>query len=109
MSEAVTEMIFVKQVLESIGEKVQVPMKLYMDNCGAIFLANNKSSTGRTKHIDVRHHFIRDLIQDNILVIEFVRTEDNLADILTKNLMGPKFEQHANNLIGEDLEMSSMN
>ena len=40
----------------------------------------------RTKHIDVKYHFIRDLVQENYLDIRYVRSEENYADVLTKNV-----------------------
>ena len=47
----------------------------------------------RTKHIEIRHHFIRDHIQNENIILEFVPTEDQLADIFTKLLNGDRFEQ----------------
>ena len=66
-----------------------------MDNIGAMFLANNESSS-RTKHIDVRHHFARDLLDgpNPLVKIEFVPSEDNKADAYTKNVPVNKFETH---------------
>ena len=56
------------------------------DNEGAIFLAKNQQVGMRTKHIDVKYHFIRDLVQENYLDIRYVRSEENYADVLTKNV-----------------------
>jgi hypothetical protein len=57
-----------------------------MDNTGAIYLANNYATGPRTKHIDIRTHYVRELIINGILKIEFVKSEDNDADIFTKNV-----------------------
>ena len=47
----------------------------------------------RTKHINIRHHFIRDLIEDKIINLELVATEKQLADIFTKALDANQFEK----------------
>ena len=61
-------------------------MPLLCDNESAIKLTNNPVQHARTKHIDVRHHFIRDHQQKGDICIESVGTEDQLADIFTKPL-----------------------
>ena len=71
-------------------------MVIKCDNQGAIFLARNESST-RTKHVDVRYHFIRDLVEQGIIQLEYVNTKENTADMLTKNLPTEQFEK----LIGD--------
>ena len=61
-------------------------VSLLCDNESAIKLTNNPVQHARTKHIDVRHHFIRDHQQKGDIYIESVGTEDQLADIFTKPL-----------------------
>ena len=56
------------------------------DNESAVKLANNPVQHSRTKHIDIRHHFLRDHIAKNDISLEGVRTEDQLTDIFTKPL-----------------------
>ena len=89
------EMLFQKHLLESLGLKVELPMILEIDNKGAIDLANNWSATGRTKHVDVRHHFLRDLKEDGIMKFKWIGTADNSSDLFTKNLGGALFAKHA--------------
>ena len=61
---------------------------------GAIYLSDNASSTTRTKHIDTHYHFIKDYIEDGIVKINFVKSENNDADLFTKNLGNNNFEKH---------------
>ena len=96
LSELCTEVLYVKMLLEDIGIKVNKPIQLHMDNVGAMFLANNTSIGQRTKHIDVRYHFVRNLIEDGTIVVNFVRTEENEADVYTKNTRGELFHKHTN-------------
>ena len=85
-SEAVMEMLYVKQILEGMGEKVKTPMKLNIDNVGAIYMAKNQAPGQRTKHVDVRYNYVKVLVENGMLLVKFVKSEDNLADIFTKNV-----------------------
>ena len=107
MSMCVMEMDFVRQVIESAGFEVKLPMKLYVDNVSAIELAKNFSTSGRTKHIDVRFHYIREMIEQGMLELVFVPTNSNTADILTKNVSMEKYKCHSHGLgvqNGEDVD-----
>ena len=66
-------------------------VKIMVDNQSAIMLSKTSAHHNRTKHIDTRYHFIRDCVEDGRVVIEHVKTEDQLADILTKSLGRVKF------------------
>ena len=99
ISEVAKEILFIKQVLESIGVPLEYPIEIKVDNIGAMFLANNHSTSQRTKHIDIRTHFVRNYIEDDILKLVFVRTEDNDADMFTKNLQDLLFKKHSVKLV----------
>ena len=77
------ELKFVAMLLEEIGISKATGV-IYEDNEGAIFLAKNQQVGMRTKHINVRYHFIRDLIRDKYLDLQYIKSEDNYADIMTK-------------------------
>eukprot|EP00984_Skeletonema_dohrnii_P034690 scaffold33638_cov142-Skeletonema_dohrnii-CCMP3373.AAC.8 len=79
------DMIFVLRVMEALGLKVELPMVLEMDNKGAVDLANNWSVGGRTRHVDVKNHYLRELKEQNLLIIKHVPGDDNDSDIFTKN------------------------
>jgi hypothetical protein len=64
-----------------------------MDNQPAIALAKNPVLHDRSKHIDVKFHFLRDCVDGGQLVIEFVETGRQLADILTKSLGKLRFQE----------------
>ena len=53
----------------------------------------------RTKHIDIRTHFVRELIMKGILKVEFIKSEENDADIFTKNVSEELFHKHSEKLI----------
>ena len=99
LSEVVKEILFVKQLMDTIGIPIQLPIIVRVDNVGAMFLANNFSVGQRTKHIDIRTHFIREYIEDGIIKVIFIRTDDNVADIFTKNTTEELYDKHSSNLI----------
>lgn len=96
------DMLFVMRVLESIGLKVKKPMILQVDNKGAKDLAHNWSIGGRTRHVDVREYFLRDLKEDGVILVEWIPSSENSSDLFTKNLSGPTFEKHATVYCGID-------
>ena len=96
ISEAAAELLFIKNILTFLEIDIETPMTLHADNQGAIYLANNASSGSRTKHIDTRVHFVRDLVQGDIQVlrIEYVNTDENQSDTYTKNTDNGTFWKH---------------
>lgn len=99
ISEVVKEISFILQVLESMEVEVALPVVVQVDNIGAIWLANNKTTSDRTKHVDVRAHFTREFIEDGKIKIVFVRSKDNDADLFTKNVTGELYHTHSSKLV----------
>ena len=81
-----------KQMSEEYNVRQDV-MTLFCDNLSAINISKNPVLHSRTKHIDIRHHFIRDLVENKIMALEHVATERQLADIFTKALYANQFEK----------------
>ncbi|GKB89221.1 retrovirus-related pol polyprotein from transposon TNT 1-94 [Tanacetum coccineum] len=88
-------------VLKSSGSRVGW-MPIFCDNTSAIAISNNPVLHSRTKHIDIRYHFIRDHILKGDIKLHFVPTDLQLVDIFTKPLVEPSFTR----LVAE-LESSS--
>ena len=65
---------------------------LLCDNTSAINIAKNPVQHSRTKHIEIRYHFLRDNVEKGTIVLEFVESEKQLADIFTKPLDRSRFE-----------------
>jgi hypothetical protein len=103
LSEAAKEIKFIYQVLTSLGIKVQLPIIVHVDNVGAIFMAENATSTHHTRHIDARYHFVREFIFDGFIKIIFVKTIDNRSDLFTKNVTSQVYNHHVDDfLISKD-------
>ncbi|KAL0556158.1 hypothetical protein IC582_004668 [Cucumis melo] len=86
-----TQMIWMKNMLNEYGI-IQDVMTLYCDNMSAINISNNPVQHSRTKHIDIRHHFIRELIENKVITLQRIRSNSQLTDIFTKPLDATTFE-----------------
>ena len=85
------QILWIKQQLDDYGINCNnVPIKC--DNTCAINLTKNPVQHSKTKHIEIRHHFIRDHVNTGNISIDFVPTERQLADIFTKSLEKSRFE-----------------
>ena len=98
ISEVATEILYVAGILKFLGIRLQYPIIVNVDNIGAVYLSKNATTGNRTKHIDTRYHFVREYIEDGILKVVFVRSENNHADIFTKNLSTESFTKHCDAL-----------
>jgi hypothetical protein len=101
------DMIFVMHLLTSMELTVKKPMRLYVDNKGAVDLANNWSVGGRTRHIEVRQYFLRELKEDGICEVIWISGENMPSDTLTKNLSRQPFERHNKRFVGNDKYMDN--
>ena len=104
MSEVCCEILFVRQILEFLGFEVEYPIVVHCDNIGAIFLANNAKVSSRTKHIDLKTHFVREYIEKGIVKIVFIRSENNDSDIWTKNVGESIFSRHTDKFMDKAKE-----
>jgi transposase InsO family protein len=86
-----TQLLWMKTLLGDYGCS-QDTMTINCDNTSAIKISKNPVQHSRTKHIDIRHHFLRDLVESEVVSISFIPTENQLADILTKPLDSNRFE-----------------
>lgn len=77
-----------------LGNLTPGPPLLYIDNQAALALVKNPTHHNRTKHIDIRYHFIRSEIEAGSINLQSIGTKDNIADIFTKALPKATFEVH---------------
>ena len=85
-SEAAKEALFLARFLDELGHGSSKPVELGMDNQAAIAISYNPELHSRTKHIDRRHFFIRECVENMQLRVPYVKSIDNLADFFTKPL-----------------------
>lgn len=93
VSTAAREAIWLTRLLREFKEEIHLPVTIFEDNQGCIAMSKNPEHHARTKHIDVKHHFIRDQVAKGSLILEYCTTKEMVADIMTKPLAR---DQHAN-------------
>ena len=98
MAHGVCELLWIKQVLQDLGIECETSMGLHCDNKSAIEIAHNPVQHDRTKHVEVDRHFIKENLDRKIIQFPFVRSEDQLADILTKAVSRKIFHGAINKL-----------
>ena len=99
LSEVVKELKFIIQLLQTMNIEVELPITVYVDNVGAIWLSNNRTTSDRTKHIDIRTSLVKEYQEDGKIIIKFVRSEDNESDIFTNNTANVIFQNHQKKLV----------
>jgi hypothetical protein len=100
MASAARKLYWLTQLLDEMNIPYQVPI-LKVDNQAAKNVAINDTSSKRTKHIDVRHHYVREMVNNNKLKIEYVSTDNMLSDIMTKVLNTKNFEYQRDRILDE--------
>ena len=83
MSHAIQEGKFIRQLLFDLHGKM-LRIDLFADNQGGINLAKNPVSHQRSKHIDIRYHFIRSEVNDGNIILNYIPSNENVADLFTK-------------------------
>ncbi|KAL0314880.1 UNVERIFIED_CONTAM: Retrovirus-related Pol polyprotein from transposon RE1, partial [Sesamum angustifolium] len=89
---ATQECIWLKRLIGDIYGKVNYTVPIECDNESAIRLASNPVFHGRTKHVEIHHHFVREKVLNQEVELKGIHTNDQVADIFTKALAKPKFE-----------------
>lgn len=84
LSVAVTEACWLRKILMDFNIDLEKPVEIYEDNQSAISIANNPENNKRLKHLDIKHFFIKEKIEQGLVNVLYIRTEDQVADILTK-------------------------
>ena len=86
-----TQLLWMKKLLHDY-EIPQDTMCVFCDNTSSINLSKNPVQHSKSKHIEIRYHFIWDLVKEKVVCLEFIHTDNQKADILTKPLDGPWFK-----------------
>ena len=86
LSEGAKDLVYFRKLLTGVGENLTEPSPCATDNVGAQALAYNPEHHKRSKHIERRHFYIRDMVEAMELVVPYVPTDENIADFLTKPL-----------------------
>lgn len=97
-TEGVKEAIWMRGLISELGVPQDV-IKVYCDSHSAICLTKNDMYQFKTKHIDIKYHFIRDIVAEGKIKVDKIHTDEDPADMLTKSLSNTKFK-HCLDLVG---------
>ena len=103
LSDASKEAVHLKALLASMGYGQSEPIVIYEDNQAAQKIAENPVLHDRTKHIDIRYHFVRELVEGLKISVVYINTKQMIADLLTKAVSRMTFETLVGPLFGKEL------
>jgi len=92
LTDAIKQLVWMKSLFKELGSYIH-KIELNIDNQGAMFIAQNDVVDRKMKHIDIKYHYCRDVIKDGSVQLLFVPTNEQQADIFTKNLNHIKFKE----------------
>ena len=92
LSDCSRQAVWIQSLLRELG--IIIPtVPICGDNQGSIFIGSNPVQECRSKHIDIRYHYVRQLVEEKVIDLYFVEGAENPADLFTKNLAWPKFSK----------------
>jgi transposase InsO family protein len=108
LTETCKEIIWINRVAGNFGVKNVVPITVKTDSQSAMAMCENQRFSHRTKHIDTRYYFVKDLVNNGTIKLSYQPTESNIADMMTKPLGGNKIE-HLRRLAGLEEDIADSN
>ena len=91
IARGIAEVLWIRKLLTEIGFPPKEACELMCDNKAAISISKNPVQHDRTKHVEVDRHFIKEKLEEGIVSLPYVKSEDQLADILTKAVPAKPF------------------
>ncbi|KAJ3477245.1 hypothetical protein NLJ89_g12428 [Agrocybe chaxingu] len=89
--DASKEAVFLRNLLSEVNFTPTQPTTILCDNNAAVIVSEDPLHHNRTKHFDIRYHYLRERVQANDISLAYINTKDNLADIFTKALPAQQF------------------
>jgi len=96
---AAQEALWLLRLLRELRCLFQLPFQLMQDNQSCIYLSASPHDHPKSKHIDRKYHFVRDLVLEGTLILKKIATAENTADIFTKPLDRQPFQYHRGNML----------
>ena len=95
LSSATQEAMWLRQLFSDLIKdfKMSTPTTIYEDNQSTICMARNNQSHGRSKHVDIKYHFVREQVERETIKVIYCKSEEMTADILTKGLLNYQFKK----------------
>ena len=103
VAQGICEVRWLKRLLEELKVIKHLPIKVFCDNKAAIAIAHNPVLHDRTKHVEVDKHFIKEKLEEGLICMPYIPTEEQVADILIKGLPKKHFDKLVSKLAMEDI------
>ena len=87
-----TNIVWLKNLLKGMKEEITKPVILYCDNTSAINISKNPVMHEKTKHIAIKYHYVRELVEEKQVKMEYIHTKEQITDIFTKPLPKDAYE-----------------
>lgn len=99
LCEGVKEALWIRNILTDVNRSIENSTTNFEDNQSCIKMFDNQKISNRTKHIDIKFHFVKDIInQKKMINLEYCSSKEMIADMLTKPLSNEIFTKHRNNI-----------
>ena len=95
------EAMFLQMLAEDFGRSIVTPINLHGDNQGSLALVKNPISNNRSKHIDIKFHFIREKYTMGLIDLTYVPSNDKIADVMTRPVSRIKLNEFKDRLFGQ--------
>jgi hypothetical protein len=106
-TEAAKDVRHVQILIGELGPEINTPSRIHVDSQGAGFIASNDKNSSRTRHVEIKHFFCRELVAALFVVFGYVPGTDNVADMFTKALERIKYAEYAGVLMSTLSDMRS--
>ena len=103
MAKGLCELLWLRRLLMEIGHGPNMEMNLFCDNKAAIDISQNPIQHDRTKHVEIDRHFIKQNLEEKIIRFVFIKSENQLADMLTKAVSSKNFHDSLDKLGIQDI------
>ncbi|KAB2634323.1 hypothetical protein D8674_038379 [Pyrus ussuriensis x Pyrus communis] len=111
LAHCAADVFWVRFVFKDLHQSISVPPFIYCDNLSALALSSNPVFHSKIKHLNTDYHFVREKVQRGDLLVHYVPTDDQVADVFTKGLHSPIFHKHCKSLglgIGSAANLASV-
>ena len=103
VAQGICEVLWIKILLEELKVLRHLPMKVFCDNKAAIAIAHNPALHDGRKQVEVDKYFIKEKLEEGLICVPYIPTEEQAADILTKGLPKMQFDKLVSQLTMEDI------